>query len=89
MDLNILSVIWSPTRTLQEVAQSRNVLAGAIVTLIYAILGIVVSVIIVLGGMMDERFRQPGINLPPGTLENFTLATEIGIILSAAFSPFL
>ena len=89
MDLNVLSVIWSPTRTLQEVAQSRNVLAGAIVTLIYAILGIVVSVIIVLGGMMDEQFRQPGINLPPGTLENFVLAIEIGIILSAAFSPFL
>ncbi len=64
-------------------------LAGAIVTLIYAFLSLVGAVIAVLGGITDEQFRQPGTNLPPGTLENFILATEIGTILAAAFSPFL
>ncbi len=70
-------------------AQSRNVLAGAIVPVIYAALSLVAAVIAVLGGITDEQFRQPGTNLPPGMLENFTLATEIGTILAAAFSPFL
>jgi hypothetical protein len=70
------------------VAEDRNVLAGFIVTAAYAALGLATAVAAVLGGVTRAQFEgQPG--LPPGTLDDVRVATEVGLIASSVLTPFV
>ena len=66
-------------------------LAGFIVTAVYALLALAGAVVSVLGGVTDAQFEgqpsPPG--LPPGTLDAVKTATEVGLILSSVLTPFV
>jgi len=73
------------------VAAERNLLAGFIVTAVYAALSLVAAVVAVLGGVTRAQFggqpTPPG--LPPDLLDNIVAATEIVTLIFAFFSPFV
>lgn len=88
--MEVLAVIWAPVRALRDAAQGRWVLAGFAVTAAYALLGLAGSVVAVLGGITSAQFEgQPAPGLPPGTLDNVKTATEVAVILSSVFTPFV
>jgi hypothetical protein len=84
-------VIWSPVQVLRDVAAERNVLAGFIVTAVYAALSLVAAAVAVLGGVTRAQFEgqttPPG--LPPDLLDNIVAATEIVTLIFAILSPFV
>jgi hypothetical protein len=64
------------------------VLAGFIVTAVYAALSVVAAAISALGGVTRAQFEgQPG--LPPEIAENLGAATEIATLIFAVLSPFV
>jgi hypothetical protein len=73
------------------VAEERNVLAGFIVTAVYAVLSLAAAAIAVLGGVTRAQFEgqpaPPG--LPPDLLDNIVAATEIATLLFSVLSPFV
>jgi hypothetical protein len=73
------------------VAAERNVLAGFIVTAVYAALSLVAAAVAVLGGVTRAQFEgqttPPG--LPPDLLDNIVAATEIITLIFAVLSPFV
>ena len=72
-------------------AEERNVLAGFIVTAVYAVLSLAAAAIAVLGGVTRAQFEgqpaPPG--LPPDLLDNIVAATEIATLLFSVLSPFV
>ena len=63
-------------------------LAGFIVTAVYAALSLAAAVISALGGVTRAQFEgQPG--LPPEVLENLVAATEIATLIFSVLSPFV
>jgi hypothetical protein len=89
--LDTVAVIWAPVRVLRDAAAERKVLAGFIVTAVYAALSLVAAAVAVLGGITRAQFpRQPaGPGLPPDILENLVVATEVAYIVLSALSPFV
>jgi hypothetical protein len=73
------------------VAAERNVLAGFIVTAVYAALSLVAAAVAVLGGVTQAQFEgqptPPG--LPPDLLDNIVAVTEIVTLLFSVLSPFV
>jgi len=64
------------------------VLAGFIVTAVYAALSLVAAAISALGGVTRAQFEgQPA--LPPEALEKLVTATEIATLIFAVLSPFV
>jgi hypothetical protein len=86
-----VAVIWAPVRVLGGVAAERNVLAGFVVTAVYAALSLVAAAVAVLAGVTRAQFAAqpapPG--LPPGTLEGILRATEIGTLVLSVLAPFV
>ena len=66
-------------------------LAGFIVTAVYAVLSLAAAAIAVLGGVTRAQFEgqpaPPG--LPPDLLDNIVAATEIATLLFSVLSPFV
>ena len=63
-------------------------LAGFIVTAVYAALSLVAAAISALGGVTRAQFEgQPA--LPPEVLEKLVTATEIATLIFAVLSPFV
>jgi hypothetical protein len=89
--LGVVAVIWAPGRVLGDVAAQRNVLAGFIVTAIYAALSVAGAAVSVLGGVTRAQFegQQVPPGLPPDLLENLVVATEIATLVFAALSAFI
>jgi hypothetical protein len=88
--VEVLAVIWAPVRALRDAAEGRRVLAGFAVTATYALLGLAGSVVAVFGGITSAQFEgQPAPGLPPGTLDDLKTATEVAVILSSVFTPFV
>jgi hypothetical protein len=73
------------------VASQRRVLAGFVVTAVYAALSLVAAAISVLGGVTRAQFEvqpaPPG--LPPGVLENLIVAAEIATLVFSVLAPFI
>ena len=88
-------MIWSPVRTLREVAGRRSALPGFVVVAVYAALSLALSAAFILGGVtrrqLERGFEQPPGQpaLPPEIREVVTRATEIGTPVFALLSPFL
>jgi hypothetical protein len=89
--LGVVAVIWAPGRVLGDVAAQRNVLAGFIVTAVYAALSVAGAAVSVLGGVTRAQFegQQVPPGLPPDLLENIVVATEIATLVFAALSAFI
>ena len=89
--MGVVAVIWAPGRVLGDVAAQRNVLAGFIVTAVYAALSVAGAAISVLGGVTRAQFegQQVPPGLPPDLLENIVVATEIATLVFAALSAFI
>ncbi|MGB3632417.1 MAG: YIP1 family protein [Rubrobacteraceae bacterium] len=87
----MISVLWSPVRTLREVAAERNALAGFLVVAALAALGTVGGTISLLTGagnvVNPENFPQ----LPPEFFEGASdgALTTVFTLTSAALSPFI
>jgi Yip1-like protein len=81
----------APIRVLGDVALRRNVLAGFVVTAVYAALSIAGAAVAVLGGVTRAQFEgqptPPG--LPPDFLDNIVVATEVATLVLAALTPFI
>jgi len=73
------------------VAARRDVLAGFIVTAVYAALSVAGAAVSVLGGVTRAQFegQQVPPGLPPDLLENIVVVTEVATLLFAALSPFV
>jgi hypothetical protein len=89
--VGVVAVIWAPGRVLGDVAAQRNVLAGFIVTAVYAALSVAGAAVSVLGGVTQAQFegQQVPPGLPPDLLENIVVATEIATLVFAALSAFI
>ena len=89
--MGVVAVIWAPGRVLGDVAAQRNVLAGFIVTAVYAALSVTGAAVSVLGGVTRAQFegQQVPPGLPPDLLENIVVATEIATLVFAALSAFI
>ena len=89
--MGVVAVIWAPGRVLGDVAAQRNVLAGFIVTAVYAALSVAGAAVSVLGGVTRAQFegQQVPPGLPPDLLENIVVATEIATLVFAALSAFI
>lgn len=85
------AVIWAPVRTLGRVAAERDVLAGFVVTAVYAALSLAAAAASVLAGVTRAQFAgqpaPPG--LPPGALETLARATEVATLVLSVLTPFL
>jgi hypothetical protein len=80
-------------RALGGAAAERNVLAGFIVTAVYAALSLAAAVS-VLGGVTRAQFggnrgqpTPPG--LPPGTLDSIVRVTEVATLVLSVLAPFV
>ena len=92
--MGVVAVVWSPIRTLREVAGGHSALPGFIVVSVHAAFSLVVSSILVLSGatrrQLEQGFEQPGRpTLPPAVLESLGWALEIGTLIIAFLLPFL
>jgi hypothetical protein len=78
-------------RVLGRVAAERNVLAGFVVTAVYAALSLAAAAIAVLGGVTRAQFAgqpaPPG--LSPGALESIVRLTEAGTLILSVLTPFV
>jgi hypothetical protein len=86
-----VTVLWAPARVLGDVAARRDVLAGFVVTAVYAALSLLAAAVAVLSGITRAQFAgqpaPPG--LPPGTLEGIVRATEVGTLVLSVLAPFV
>ncbi|CAA9406408.1 MAG: hypothetical protein AVDCRST_MAG55-1027 [uncultured Rubrobacteraceae bacterium] len=66
--MGVVAVVWSPIRTLREVAGGHSALPGFIVVSVRAAFSFVVSTILVLSGatrrQLEQGFEQPGRDPP-------------------------
>lgn len=87
--METLAVVWAPVRTLRDAAVQKRVLASFIVTALYAALGLAGSVVAVLGGITGAQLEGHPPGLPPGTMEDVRVATEVGLVVSSILTPFV
>lgn len=91
--MGVISVIWSPVRTLREAAEDRKTLAGFLVVATGAIIGLITSAIFVFSGLMETQFEaifEAGQGqLPPALRENFAAIAVISSILLSVLWPFV
>lgn len=67
-------------------AAERNVLAGFVVTAVYAALSLAAAAVSVLGGVTRAQFGgQP----PPGVLESIVRVTEVATLVLSVLAPFV
>jgi hypothetical protein len=89
--LGTVAVVWAPARVLRDTAAQRRVLAGFVVTAVYAALSLAVSAAAVFGGVTRAQFEgqptPPG--LPPDLLENIAVVTEVATLVFSALAPFV
>jgi hypothetical protein len=87
----LVAVVWAPVRVLRDVAAQRNVLAGFVVTAVYAALSVTAAAVSVFGGVTRAQFEggpaPPGI--PPDLLDNIVVATEVVTLIFSALTPFV
>lgn len=70
-------------------AAERNVLAGFVVTAVYAALSLAAAAVSVLGGVTRAQFgRQPAPpGLSPGALESIVRVTEVATFVLSVLAP--
>jgi hypothetical protein len=88
--VGIVGVVWAPVRILRSVAEERRVLAGFVVTAVYAALSLAAAAVAVLGGVTRAQFPQrpadtPG--LPPDLLENLVVVAEVVTLVFSVLAP--
>jgi hypothetical protein len=90
--MSTVAVIWAPVRVLRDAAAERRVLAGFVVTAVYAALSLAAAAVAVLGGVTRAQFppqRPVGPGLPPELLENLVVVTEVATLVLSVLSPFV
>jgi hypothetical protein len=89
--MSTVAVIWAPVRVLRDAAAVRRVLAGFVVTAVYAALSLAAAAVAVLGGVTRAQFpqRPVGPGLPPEVLENLVVAIEVATLVLSVLSPFV
>ncbi len=89
--MGTVAVVWAPARVLRDTAAQRRVLAGFVVTAVYAALSLAASAAAVFGGVTRAQFRgQPaGPELPPDLLEGIVVATEVATLVLSVLAPFV
>jgi hypothetical protein len=87
--LGTVAVVWAPVRALRDAAEGRKVLAGFVVTAVYAALSLVAAALAILGGVTRAQLPQRPAGLPPNLLENLVVATEIATLVLSVLSPFV
>jgi hypothetical protein len=89
--VGIAAVILAPVRVLRNVAAQRDVLAGFVVTAVYAALSLATAAASVFAGVTRAQFAgqpaPPG--LPPGALESLVRATEVATLVLSVLTPFV
>jgi hypothetical protein len=65
------------------------VLAGFVVTAVYAALSLVAAAVAVLGGVTRAQFDPRGVDLPPGAVDDLVAAAEVATLLFSVLSPFV
>jgi Yip1 domain len=89
--LGTVAVVWAPARVLRDTAAQRRVLAGFVVTAVYAALSLAAAAAAVFGGVTRAQFEgqptPPG--LPPDLLENIAVVTEVATLVFSALAPFV
>ncbi|CAN5614442.1 hypothetical protein BH24ACT22_BH24ACT22_08360 [soil metagenome] len=91
--MGVISVIWSPVRTLREVAEDRRVLSGFLVVAAGAVLSLISSAIFIFTGLLQTQFEAffeatEG-QIPPELQENFVALTGVSSIVLAVLWPFV
>jgi hypothetical protein len=90
--LGVISVLWSPIRTLREVAEGRRALYGFLVVAAGAALGLITSVIFIFTGLLqtqfEEFFEASQGQFPPEFRENFVALTGISSVVFSVLWPF-
>jgi hypothetical protein len=71
------------------VAAERNVLAGFVVTAVYAALSLAAAAVSVLGGVTRAQFGGQPPGLPPGALESIVRMTEVATLVLSVLAPFV
>jgi hypothetical protein len=87
--LDAAAVVWAPVRALRDAAEERRVLAGFVVTAVYAALSLVATAVAVLGGVTRAQFDPRGVDLPPGAVDDLVAVAEIATLLFSVLSPFV
>jgi hypothetical protein len=89
--VGIAAVILAPVRVLRNIAAQRDVLAGFVVTAVYAALSLATAAASVFAGVTRAQFAgqpaPPG--LPPGALESLVRATEVATLVLSVLTPFV
>jgi hypothetical protein len=89
--VGVAAVIWAPVRVLRNVAAQRDVLAGLVVTAVYAALSLAAAAASILGGVTRAQFEgqssPPG--LPPDALESLVRAIEVAMLVLSVLTPFV
>ena len=83
------AVIWAPARVLGNVAAERNVLAGFVITAVYAALSLVAAAVSVLAGVTRAQFAGTPPGLSPGALEGIVRATEVATLVFSVLGAFV
>lgn len=90
--MGVISVLWSPVRTLREVAEGRRVLSGFLVVAAGAALGLVTSAVFIFSGLLqtqfEEFFEATQGQFPPAFRENFVELIGIFSIVFSLLWPF-
>jgi hypothetical protein len=89
--LGAVAVVWAPVWVLRDAAAERRVLAGFVVTVVYAALSLAAAAVAVLGGVTRTQFagQPPPPGLPSDLLENLVVATEVATLVLSVLSPFV
>ncbi len=86
-------MIWTPVRSLGEVAEERKVLPGFVAVALYAALGLILQAVFVFGGAMEVPFGAQDMQPPPGTpteiFENAVVAAQVAALIFAVLGPFV
>lgn len=83
-------VVRSPVQTMERVASERMLAAGFGVVAASAVLGLISSVISVLGGATASQFNPQNFpTVPPEGLRTMTTAIQVATPVFAAVSPFV
>ena len=64
-------------------------LAGFVVTVVYAASSLVAAAVAVLGGVTRAQFDPRGVDLPPGAVDDLVAAAEIATLLFSVLAPFV
>jgi len=76
--------------TLARVAEERRVLLGFGIVAFLAVLGLIISVVDILGGVTTSQFTPQNIpDLPPSFYENATRIVPVALLINAVVSPFV